>query len=613
MTPDVKFLTPSQVKALCQDLQIRPTKQLGQNFVMDPSTVQKIVQAAQIEETGTHVLEVGPGLGSLTLGLLAVGARVTCVELDKRLAYYLPQTLTNLAGDVETNPWQVLTQDALTLRADQVDNPEYLVSNLPYNVAVPVILHCLETFPSIKKVLVMVQKEVALRLSATPGNKLYGVPSVKAAWYGKSYLAGDISRNVFYPIPNVDSALVAIEVENKFDPAYREDTFAVIDAAFHNRRKMLRSVLKKWAEPANLEEILTRTGISSTVRGETLQVEDFYNLAKTRRALLAKTDLADNQENPQSATAQAPGKINLCLYLTGQAENGKHHLETVFQGVDIYSTVTITRLAKEDTASEVELNVEFAPPVQAYNYCPDRDRQALADLPPADNLAVKAWKLFANCCAISDPVQIKVTKEIPVAAGMAGGSADAAATLLAANKLYANPLSAQKLQELAAELGADVPFGLLGGLVKGIGFGDKVESLSSPGESSRYFVAVVSPQVLSTAKVFQTWHDLNLPYSKTGILDQTKIQHYQQSTVDNLELHNDLEPASIKLLPELKKLKEKCLELGALQVIVSGSGPTLACLCADEAHQIALAKSLAEQENVAYTLCVKSQRNGNIN
>lgn len=298
---EIELLSASFIRELCLTLNIRPTKQLGQNFVVDASTVRKIVAAANLTE-GTKVLEVGPGLGSLTLGLLEAGAVVTAVEIDSKLATYLPQTLSQKAPGYEKN-YRVVEADALkitpqtlTEKLQLLDSesaftkPEILVSNLPYNVAVPVIIHILKSFPSVAKILVMVQKEVALRLAAKPGNRLYGIPSVKAAWWGTARLAGNISRNIFYPVPNVDSALIEISGKPEFEDKYREDCFTLIDMAFANRRKMLRSTLKKWASPADLEQIFQACGLSLTDRAETLTLQDFYNLILAKKQLELATD-----------------------------------------------------------------------------------------------------------------------------------------------------------------------------------------------------------------------------------------------------------------------------------------------------------------------------------
>ncbi|MGC0142796.1 16S rRNA (adenine(1518)-N(6)/adenine(1519)-N(6))-dimethyltransferase RsmA [Pseudactinotalea sp. Z1732] len=277
-TADVRLLTGSDVRDLVQRLGVRPTKALGQNFVTDPGTVRRIVRAAAVTP-GEVVVEVGPGLGSLTLGLLDAGARVIAVEVDPVLAGALPETVAVQAPGSGAD-LTVLTMDALD-PAELPADPVKLVSNLPYNVAVPVLLTFLERFPSLREVLVMVQSEVADRLAAPPGSRTYGVPSAKVAWYASAGRAGSIGRSVFWPAPNVDSALVRLV---RRDPppttATREQVFEVIDAAFAQRRKMLRSALAPWAgTTARAEQVLRRAGIEPTLRGERVDITGFAAIA----------------------------------------------------------------------------------------------------------------------------------------------------------------------------------------------------------------------------------------------------------------------------------------------------------------------------------------------
>jgi 16S rRNA (adenine1518-N6/adenine1519-N6)-dimethyltransferase len=278
-TAQQPLLGPADVRELARRLGIRPTKTLGQNFVVDANTVRRIVAAADLRP-GEVVLEVGPGLGSLTLGLLAAHVRVTAVEVDRVLAEALPETVAERAPD-RRERLQVVTADALQVRSLPGAQPNALVANLPYNVAVPVLLHLLATFPSIERVLVMVQREVAARLAAGPGSRVYGVPSVKAAWYGGVQLVGPVSRHVFWPAPRVDSALVRL-VRSRPPPSAsgRAATFAVVDAAFAQRRKMLRSALADLAgSPEAAARALQEAGIEPRARGEQLTVTDFARLA----------------------------------------------------------------------------------------------------------------------------------------------------------------------------------------------------------------------------------------------------------------------------------------------------------------------------------------------
>ena len=273
------LLGPAEIRDLAAQLGIRPTKQWGQNFVIDKGTVRRIVRAAEVTADDV-VLEVGPGLGSLTLALLPQVRQVTAVEIDPALADQLPRTVSSLAPDL-ADRLEVLHTDALRVTDLPDPQPTALVANLPYNVAVPVLLHLLATVPTIEKVLVMVQLEVAERLAAGPGSKVYGVPSVKASWYAEVSGAGRIGRNVFWPAPNIDSGLVRmVRRDPPETPATREQVFAVVDAAFAQRRKTLRAALAGWAGgAARAEEVLRAAGVDPQARGEVLAVEDYARIA----------------------------------------------------------------------------------------------------------------------------------------------------------------------------------------------------------------------------------------------------------------------------------------------------------------------------------------------
>ncbi len=291
------LLTPTNVRALADSLGVRPAKRLGQNFVHDGGTVRRIARVAGVGQED-FVLEVGPGLGSLTLALLEAGAHVVAVEIDPKLAAALPGTVERFAPEA-ADRLTVLTADALTiaspsnlplpksLAGEPGRTPTKLVANLPYNVATPVILTLLANLPELSDVLVMVQSEVADRLVAGPGGRVYGAPSVKVAWYGTASHAGMVSRTVFWPVPNVDSALVRIV---RGDPpcreldVSREGVFAVVDAAFAQRRKTLRAALASWAgSPAAAEVALRAAGIEPSRRGETLEVREFCRIAAGSR------------------------------------------------------------------------------------------------------------------------------------------------------------------------------------------------------------------------------------------------------------------------------------------------------------------------------------------
>ncbi|MGI5223105.1 16S rRNA (adenine(1518)-N(6)/adenine(1519)-N(6))-dimethyltransferase RsmA [Nocardia sp. CA-290969] len=280
---EAALLGPAQVRELAERFGVRPTKQLGQNFVHDANTVRRIVTAAEVGRADT-VLEVGPGLGSLTLALLDVVDAVVAVEIDPVLAGQLPETVRERAESL-AGRLAVVPGDALRVRADMLPSvPTALVANLPYNVAVPVLLHLLAELPSIRTALVMVQAEVADRLAAPPGSRVYGVPSVKAGFFGTVTKAGSVGRQVFWPVPQVESGLVRVdrfaEPPWPVDEIHRKRVFEVIDLAFAQRRKTLRAALAGWAgSPAAAERRLLGAGIAPTARGETLDTAAFVRLA----------------------------------------------------------------------------------------------------------------------------------------------------------------------------------------------------------------------------------------------------------------------------------------------------------------------------------------------
>ncbi len=277
-----RLLGPAEIRDLAELLGVTPTKKLGQNFVIDANTVRRIVRLAEVRP-GDVVVEVGPGLGSLTLGLLEAEARVVAVEIDGRLAAQLPVTVAELAPD-QAGRLTVVHQDALTVE-ELPEPPERLVANLPYNVSVPVLLHLLERFPGLRSGVVMVQAEVGHRIAAGPGSKVYGAPSVKAAWYGRWRTAGSVSRQVFWPVPNVDSVLVAFErhAAPPGDEELRRRTFELVDAAFQQRRKTLRqSLARVYGDPSAAAEALAAAGLSPSLRGEQLSLADFARLAAAR-------------------------------------------------------------------------------------------------------------------------------------------------------------------------------------------------------------------------------------------------------------------------------------------------------------------------------------------
>ena len=675
----VNLLTASVIHQLCHKLNIRPTKQLGQNFVTEPSAIRKIVREAGIQ-VGDQVLEVGPGLGSLTLGLLEAEAQVVACEIDSRLASFLPATIgANAPGAV--NNLYLIQKDALKLvpadlaglssiaegakeagneRGDSISvassspskdfSPQVLVSNLPYNVAVPVLLHLFATFPSIERALVMVQKEVAQRLCARPGTKIYGVPSVKIAWYGRARMGSDISRRVFYPQPNVDSALV--EITRKTRPGFpspgvkntansssesvlgtqalstapqaaeREAVFNLIDQAFASRRKMLRAGIKTWAQPFAAVPLLKAGGIDPTQRAENLEIKDFAALARLRKALLAGFEnLPESVATPgeqipteavtaagdapdcgantkgKTAIASANGKINLFL-ACGESVAGYHLLSTVFQVVSLKETVEITL-----QPTGIDLEVSFSAPPGAVGYHPGRDQAALADLDPLNNLATRAFMLVATHCGYPGGARIEVIKQVPVAAGMAGGSADCAAALLAANQVLQAGLNREELAELGASLGADVPFGLYGGTCFGDRHGDRITPL--PPAKPLHLVVAVSPQTLPTPQVFKQFDQACAAQTAMPTLPEitTLLQALYAGNFGALAklIRNDLQSPAITLIPQLEATIAAAKEQGAIPFI-SGSGPSVACLVETAEKAEKLAAELAQLEQVAYAL-----------
>jgi len=270
---DDALLGAAEIRSLAASLNLQPTKQWGQNFVIDANTVRSIVRHAGVT-ADDDVVEIGPGLGSLTLALLQTCRSTTVIEIDPRLAEQLPITVQKRLP-AASDRLHLVQSDAMKVTELPVA-PTALVANLPYNVSVPVLLHMFSTFPSLKRALVMVQAEVADRLAATPGSRIYGVPSVKARWFGDVAKVATIGRNVFWPAPNVDSALVEIIRHDKpLVDINQAQLFAAVDAAFSQRRKMLRGALSSWAGGAGVaEQLLLAAGIDPTLRGEQLAIED---------------------------------------------------------------------------------------------------------------------------------------------------------------------------------------------------------------------------------------------------------------------------------------------------------------------------------------------------
>ena len=657
-----KLLTSSDIRELCAQLNIRPTKTLGQNFVNDPGTVRKIVRNAGVQ-AGEQVLEIGPGLGSLTLALLEAGAQVSAVEIDPPLAQALPTTAQARFPEAKL---QVFTADALTITGpESIDGatPTRLVANLPYNVAVPIVLTVLEKLPSIQTVLVMVQAEVADRLAATPGNKIYGVPSAKVAWYASARRTLTIGRNVFYPVPNVDSALVKIERRPHPDTAAtREQVFAVIDAAFAQRRKTLRQALAGLAGSAGAaQEALERAGVSPTARGETLDIDQFAAVAQQLNAASAgacvpaasapapaTSDPAVNASDPavntpamsvggSDVSVSAPGKVNLFLALGAARPDGYHPLNTIFAQIGLSETVTVTPLQSLATTAPQPASTA---PVSSASSAPAQSDSAPAAAQPAPsataasapaaqtdsapaaqtggprielaltrpdsnvpldhtNLAYRAAQAVAQQAAqrgLATPdVHILLDKAVPVAGGMAGGSADAAATLKACNEFWQVGLSLEELAHLGAQLGADVPFGLYGGVALGTGRGDLIEPLkAAPGPY--HWTFALQDKGLSTAAVFKHFDATVQAPPAADMPPEQLLAALEAGDVAEVSRHirNDLQATAIDLRPELGQLIDLAKKAGALAAMVSGSGPTVAALSSSRAvtERVALCWSL---------------------
>ncbi len=662
-----KLLTSSDIRELCAQLNIRPTKTLGQNFVNDPGTVRKIVRNAGVQ-AGEQVLEIGPGLGSLTLALLEAGAQVSAVEIDPPLAQALPTTAQARFPEAKL---QVFTADALTITGpESIDGaaPTRLVANLPYNVAVPIVLTVLEKLPSIQTVLVMVQAEVADRLAATPGNKIYGVPSAKVAWYASARRTLTIGRNVFYPVPNVDSALVKIERRPHPDTAAtREQVFAVIDAAFAQRRKTLRQALAGLAGSAGAaQEALERAGVSPTARGETLDIDQFAAVAQQLNAASAgacvpaasapapaTSDPAVSDSSPavntpamsvsapavnasdRAVSVSAPGKVNLFLALGAARPDGYHPLNTIFAQIGLSETVTVSPLkslattAPQPASTAPVSSASSAPALAAPAAQSDSAPVAAQPAPSATaasapaaqtggprielaltrpdsnvpldhtNLAYRAAQAVAQQAAqrgLATPdVRILLDKAVPVAGGMAGGSADAAATLKACNEFWQVGLSLEELAHLGAQLGADVPFGLYGGVALGTGRGDLIEPLkAAPGPY--YWTFALQDEGLSTAAVFKHFDATVQAPPAADMPPEQLLAALEAGDVAEVSRHirNDLQATAIDLRPELGQLIDLAKKAGALAAMVSGSGPTVAALSSSRAaaERVALCWSL---------------------
>ncbi|MDO5746574.1 MAG: rRNA adenine N-6-methyltransferase family protein [Actinomycetaceae bacterium] len=515
-------------------------------------------------------------------------ARVASQKPD---AFFLPAQPTTPASLVDTHL------------------PEYLVANLPYNVAVPVLLHLLSALPSLRRVVVMVQREVGERLCASPGSKTYGIPSAKIAWWGQARMAGLVSRQVFWPVPHVDSVLVSLDVSQR--AGLRAATFEVIDHSFAMRRKTLRANLKRWLPDSDIDAIAADAGVSLQARAESLDINDFHLLAR----VIAR-------KHCDTAVAKAPGKVNLALRCGAKDARGYHPLVSVFQSVNLWETVRVT------PADSWSLDMTMTDDKGQALELP----QELQDMPIDTNLAVRGVKaLLAYCGLPHTCAHISIDKRVPIAGGMAGGSADAAAALVAANAAFGLAVTEIELHRIARQLGADVPNALTGGNALGLGYGDHMFRLECA--HTCWWVFATAHTGLSTPAVFSAYdahtrgadavctsdtdrhiaadegsglilgnlvdcHDTD---HEPFMLDSSCLPGCVALPHPALRLHNDLHETACRLRPELREVCAIATRAGALDAIVSGSGPTVACLCASESGAHDVAKTLAKTTYIAHT------------
>ena len=437
----------------------------------------------------------------------------------------------------------------------------------------------------------MVQSEVADRLVAPPGSRTYGVPSVKTAWYAEAERAGSVPPPVFWPVPRVDSGLVAFTRRPAPETtATREEVFAVVDAAFAQRRKTLRAALAGWAgSPAAAEEALRGAGVEPSARGEQLGVADFARIAgpASRGGGGAGRDAVGSSlvpgspdsvlPEPRSVTVRAPAKVNLLLQVGPRRDDGFHDLVTVFQAVSLHEEVTVT------PAQEFSITVEGVGGTDVGGVPLD-----------GTNLALRAARSLARRAGVDAAVHVHVRKGVPVAGGMAGGSADAAATLVACDALWRLRSGLDALAELGAELGSDVPFGLHGRTAVGTGRGERLVPVLT--SASFAWVLVLGESGLSTPAVFAecdrrraaAGHD-----ATPGRLEAVEAA-LRSGDVGALgaALSNDLQDAACALAPALEGTIAAGLRAGAVAGVVSGSGPTVALLAPSTAAAARLARDL---------------------
>ncbi len=517
-------MTPTQIQALLKEHGLRPSKALGQHFLADANMAAHIVRLAGVKP-GDRVVEVGPGLGSLTLALCAAGASVRAVELDRRLAGVL-------ATVVEGKPVEIIQADALTVDWAELfaDGDHWImVSNLPYNVATPVLMGALERAPMIDRFLVMVQREVGERLAAVPGTKAYGAVSVKVAYYARAELVGAVPASVFVPQPKVLSALVRLDrrADAAIAVADPERMFELVRAGFSTRRKMLRRVLSAELGP-DAEATLRMAGIDPAARAETLELPQWSALALTVATGAAPECRLD-----------AYAKLTLSLRVVGTRPDGYHELDALV-------------VAVSEPHDEVILRPALAPSLLVTG-------SHGAGVPGGDaNLAMRA------ALGLGATLDIELRKGIAMGAGLGGGSVDAAAVLIGAPRLAGIEVDPDDLLRFGVSLGADVPFGLgADGPMRVRGIGDELERVTLPSFS---VVIATPPFACSTADVYRAWDTLGGPVGETVNIEGLP------------PLRNDLERAAHAVEPRLAAFKVLVEHAAGTPALLAGSGSSYALL-----------------------------------
>jgi 16S rRNA (adenine1518-N6/adenine1519-N6)-dimethyltransferase len=587
--PPRALLTPGRVRELLAAHDLRPSKALGQHYLADPNTARKVARLAGIEP-GETVLEVGPGLGSLTLALREAGAEVVAVEADARLLPALAEVLGDDPG--------VRVEVADALRVDLAalaPTARRLVANLPYSIAAGLVLKVLAEAPAIDQLVVMVQREVGERLAAAPGSAAYGAPSAKLAAQATARVLAPVSRRVFVPEPHVDSVLLGVTRRRHpalagLEPA---EVGEVVDAAFGQRRKTLRNALRGLGlDAAGVEALGAAAGVDLGLRAERLDVAAFAALAAGRKSILNRspaaatmpghrrrggTLVASQQRQPgdhapaTSLRVRAAAKVNLGLYVGPLRPDGRYHeVVSVLQSIAIWD----------------ELEVEVVPEGLGLEV-------SGGGLPPSEtNLVLVAARELARRSRDLPGARFRLRKGIPVSAGLGGGSADGAAALLALDRLWGLRLPAVNLHTMAAEVGSDVPFCIGGGTAVATGRGDKVREVPSKG--STWWVVAIDHERLATQDVYDHFDELGLAAPLEGRWPDDLLAALAAGDAERLaaSLHNDLEPAAFDLLPSLAKSKQRLQEAGAVGAIMSGSGPTMLGLCRDEDHATSVARTV---------------------